>query len=277
MNDFARTVQSKMSALHENKLFQAAVITIIVFSALVIGANTYDMSASGLRVLKVLDLSVTVFFLIEILIRMAASKSLVTFFRGGWNVFDFVIVTASLIPVEGSQMVILGRLLRVLRVLRLISFIPELRILLNALVKAIPRMAYVAVFLFVIFYIYGAFGSFLFEHINNDLWGDISISMLTLFRVVTFEDWTDVMYETMAVYPLSWIYYLSFIFFAAFVFLNMMIGIVVDLIQREHAAYNLEHDEEESLERHMKRVEERLADMDAKLDTLTQSAGRRRR
>ncbi len=47
------------------------------------------------------------------------------------------------------------------------------------------------VFLFVIFYIYGAFGSFLFELINNDLWGDISIAMLTLFRVVTFEDWTE--------------------------------------------------------------------------------------
>jgi voltage-gated sodium channel len=42
--------------------------------------------------------------------------------------------------------------------------------------------------------------------------------MLTLFRVATFEDWTDVMYETMAVYPLSWIYYLTFIFVIAFIF-----------------------------------------------------------
>jgi voltage-gated sodium channel len=90
--------------------------------------------------------------------------------------------------------------------------------------------------------------------------------MLTLFRILTFEDWTDVMYETMEVYPLSWIYYLSFIFFAAFVFLNMMIGIVVDLIQREHASYNLEHEEEGSMEQHMKRVEKRLTDIDEKLD-----------
>lgn len=265
MNDIASTVQHKLVRLHDNKIFQAAVIAIIVLSALVIGANTYDMSESGRRVLKILDLSVTIFFLIEILIRITASKGLRNFFRGGWNVFDFVIVTMSLIPIEGSQMVILGRLLRVLRVLRLISFIPELRILLNALVKAIPRMAYVAVFLFVIFYIYGAFGSFLFEHINGELWGDIAISMLTLFRVVTFEDWTDVMYETMAVYPLSWVYYLTFIFFAAFVFLNMMIGIVVDLIQREHVSYNLEHEEEGSMEQQLKRVEQRLSDIDEKL------------
>jgi voltage-gated sodium channel len=272
MNDFALRMQRRMIALHDNRLFQAAVIVIIVLSALVIGANTYDVSETGKRVLKALDLSVTVFFLIEILIRISASKGLKNFFRGGWNVFDFTIVTMSLIPIEGSQMVILGRLLRVLRVLRLISFIPELRILLNALVKAIPRMAYVAVFLFVIFYIYGAFGSFLFEDINRELWGDISIAMLTLFRVVTFEDWTDVMYETMAVYPLSWIYYLTFIFFAAFVFLNMMIGIVVDLIQREHASYNLAHEEEGSVELHMKHVEQRLEEIDAKLDRLTRGA-----
>jgi len=57
---------------------------------------------------------------------------------------------------------------------------------------------------------------------------------LTLFRVMTFEDWTDVMYETMAVYPLSWIYYLSFIFFTAFAFLNMVIGIVVNVMEEEH-------------------------------------------
>ena len=58
--------------------------------------------------------------------------------------------------------------------------------------------------------------------------------MLTLFRVMTFEDWTDVMYETMAVYPLSWAYYLSFIFLSAFAFLNMIIGIVVNVLEEEH-------------------------------------------
>ena len=36
----------------------------------------------------------------------------------------------------------------------------------------------------------------------------MSIAMLTLFRVATYEDWTDVMYETMEVYQLSWIYYI---------------------------------------------------------------------
>jgi len=62
---------------------------------------------------------------------------------------------------------------------------------------------------------------------------------------MTFEDWTDVMYETMAVYPLSWSFYLSFIFFTAFAFLNMVIGIVVNVLEDEHARERAEQDEEQ--------------------------------
>jgi len=57
---------------------------------------------------------------------------------------------------------------------------------------------------------------------------------LTLFRVMTFEDWTDVMYEVMVVYPWSWVYFVSFIFLTAFAFLNMVIGIVVNVLEEEH-------------------------------------------
>jgi voltage-gated sodium channel len=77
----------------------------------------------------------------------------------------------------------------------------------------------------------------IFDQINEVLWGDVSIAMLTLFRVATFEDWTDVMYETMAVYPMSWIYYLSFIFLTAFIFLNMMVGTVLEVMGQEHENY----------------------------------------
>jgi len=104
-----------------------------------------------------------------------------------------------------------------------------------------PSMGYVALLMFIIFYIYGAIGSIMFETINPDLWSDISISMLTLFRVITFEDWTDVMYETMNVYPLSWIYYISFIFINAFVILNMMIGIVIK--KMEESTQEVSHEE----------------------------------
>jgi len=119
-------------------------------------------------------------------------------------------------------------------VLRMVSIIPELRMLLNSLVLALPRLGYVAALMFIIFYIYAAVGSLLFAEINSVLWGDLAVAMLTLFRIMTFEDWTDVMYETMEVYPFSWIFYITFIFLTAFAFLNMVIGIVVNVLEEEH-------------------------------------------
>ncbi len=58
----------------------------------------------------------------------------------------------SLVPVGSAESVLLGRLLRVFRVLHLVSVTPELRSLLNALLIAIPRMGYIGLLMFVIFY-----------------------------------------------------------------------------------------------------------------------------
>ncbi|AMC99872.1 Ion transport protein [Halomonas chromatireducens] len=138
------TWRLRFERLRANKFFELAVISIIVLSALLIGARTYEEVTRFQQALLVLDVAVTVFFLVEILIRMAAEKRLRDFFRNGWNVFDFLIVTASLIPMDDSEMVLLARLLRIFRVLRLVSMIPELRMLMAALFKSIPRMGYVA-------------------------------------------------------------------------------------------------------------------------------------
>jgi len=231
--------QQALKKLDSSKLFQGTVIIVILLSALLIGAKTHDLPENVLSVLVLLDFSVTIFFVVEIAIRFLACPQKKEFFKIGWNVFDTIIVIGSLIPAGGSGM-LLARLLRVFRVLRLVSMVPELRLLINALIKAIPRMGYIALLMFVIFYLYGAVGSILFHAINEALWGDISISMLTLFRIATFEDWTDVMYETMTVYPISWIYYLSFIFLTAFIFLNMMVGTVLEVMSDEHESYRAE-------------------------------------
>jgi voltage-gated sodium channel len=216
-------------------LFQAFVIGIIIISALSIGAHTYQLPEPVELALSWMDMGITVFFLVELCIRFIAAPSTRGFFSKGWNLFDLVIVIGSLLPVGGST-VLLARLLRIFRVLRLVSLVPELRGLVNALFKAIPKMSYIALLMFVIFYIYAAMGSVFFAHINEKLWGDVSISMLTLFRVATFEDWTDVMYEAMEFYPLSWIFFITFIFLTAFIFLNMMVGAVLEVMNEEHQA-----------------------------------------
>lgn len=275
MTTSASALQQRFLSIRENKVFETFVIVVIVLSAMVIGAKTYAIPEPAYAVFQVLDVGITLFFLVEVIIRLIAEGSLRAFFRKGWNVFDFLIVVASLVPVDDSEAALLGRLLRIFRVLRLVSIIPELRVLLSAFMRAIPRMGYVSLLMFIIFYIYGALGAMFFSHINPTLWDNITISMLTLFRVATFEDWTDVMYETMEVYPFSWAFYLSFIFIVAFVFLNMMIGIVLETLQREHEQFALEQGEGEAAEvhwlrEHVESMEQRLIRMEALLEEATQ-------
>ena len=230
----ASELQNKFERIRANKWFESFVISVIVISALLVGAKTYELPAGLSSVTLLLDWFISAFFLTEITIRFLAEKQKRYFFKSFWNWFDTLIVIISLIPADDTELALIARLVRVFRVLRMISIIPELRILLVSLVKALPQLGYVMLLMFIIFYIYAAVGSTLFETINPVLWGDITISMLTLFRIMTFEDWTDVMYETQEVYSLSWIFYLTFIFFTAFAFLNMVIGIVVNVMEREN-------------------------------------------
>lgn len=266
------TWRERFERLRANKIFELTVIAIIVLSALLIGARTYDEITHFQQWLRVLDVAVTIFFLVEILIRMAAERRLTDFFKKGWNVFDFLIVTASLIPMDDSEMVLLARLLRIFRVLRLVSMIPELRLLVAALFKSIPRMGYVALLMFIIFYIYAAIGSFLFSDVDERLWGNISLAMLTLFQVATFESWaTAVLYPTMEHYPYAWIFFLTFIFLNAFIFLNMMIGIVLDVMQKESIQIELESGEGEAAELHglrddVRQLRDQLSRMEAMLE-----------
>ncbi|WP_218352344.1 ion transporter [Alteromonas lipotrueiana] len=262
----AEVLQSRFENIRSNKLFETFVVTVIVFSALLVGAKTYDIPQPFSSIALLLDWFISFFFLTEITIRFMAEKRKLDFFKNFWNWFDTIIVVVSMIPADNTDLAVVGRLVRVFRVLRMISFIPELRILLVSLVKALPQLGYVMLLMFIIFYIYAAIGSTLFEEINPILWGDISISLLTLFRVMTFEDWTDVMYETMAVYPLSWVFYLSFIFFTAFAFLNMVIGIVVNVMEQENAkarAAEEEQNDEPSLSELMYEIKQIKAQLPA--------------
>ncbi|MEQ9209069.1 MAG: ion transporter [Pseudomonadales bacterium] len=233
-------IQRAFNRLRSNRFFEAFVITIILLSAVLIGAKTFSIDSTYISILNVLDWGITFFFLAEISIRFLGEPNKRQFFKSGWNVFDTVIVTVSLIPIQDSELALLGRMIRIFRVLRMVSIIPELRILMNSLLRALPQLGYVCLLMFIIFYIFAAIGTSFFENVNTELWGHIGLSLLTLFRVMTFEDWTDVMYETMEVHSWSWVFYLSFIFLTAFAFLNMIIGIVVKVLeeeqQKEHQA-----------------------------------------
>ncbi|MEE2002756.1 ion transporter [Alkalimonas sp. MEB108] len=266
----------RLKIIEQSRYFQGFVIAVIVIAALAVGAKTYRLPVWLEQSISVLDVAITLFFLVEISIRFLSAEQKKRFFYDGWNLFDTLIVVASLIPLPDSEMVVIGRLLRVLRVLRLVSIVPELRFLINALLKAIPKMGYIALLMFIIFYIFAAVGSIFFAHIDEFLWGDIAISMLTLFRVATFEDWTDVMYDTMEVYPLSWIYYIVFIFLTTFIFLNMMVGVILEIMTNETRKEDHQQQEDHHTEllQQLTALQQQVARLNSRLDQQQDTAGR---
>lgn len=64
---------NQLRRIESSTLFQGVVIAIIILSALTIGAKTYDLPPLVEQSLSMMDIAITLFFLIEILFRFAAS------------------------------------------------------------------------------------------------------------------------------------------------------------------------------------------------------------
>ena len=216
--------------LKESRLFQYLVISIIIFNAFTIGVNTYELSDFSKNIISLLDYTITIFFVIEILIRFIGEPKKINFFKNGWNLFDTIIVLISLIPVPNNSSFLLLRLLRVFRILRIISVIPELKLIIEALIGSIKRVFYVGLLLFIILYIYATIGSILFSADIPQRWSDVGVAMITLFQVLTLSSWEQVMLPLQEIYWWSWIYFFSFIIICGITMLNLLIAILVDVV-----------------------------------------------
>ncbi len=224
---------NKVKKIRDARWFSNLTTAIIIFYASILGFETIDEVAKPLGpFFYILDYTITIYFVVELSIKMIAEEKFRNFFKSGWNIFDFVIVLITLMPLENSSFAAIARLMRIFRILRLFTARPELKSIIDMLIKAIPSIIDIVILLFIIFYIYAIIGSFIFADMPSGLWDNFLISMLTLFRVFTFEDWTDVMYETMEVHSWSWIYFVSFIIIAAFVFFNLFVAVIIGEMQK---------------------------------------------
>jgi len=249
----------KIKQVRDSRWFSNLTTTIIILYAVILGFHTLEeASAPYGNLLYIFDMFVTVYFVVELAIKMSSEDRFLDFFKNGWNLFDFVIVTITLIPLENSSFAAIARLMRVFRILRLFTSRPELKSIIDMLVKAIPSIIDIVILMFIIFYIYAIIGSFVFADLPSGLWNNFLTSMLTLFRVLTFEDWTDVMYEAMEVYPWAWAYFVSFVIIAAFVFFNLFVAVIIGEMQKMQDANMKEEitDEHEKINLLVKEVQE---------------------
>ena len=216
--------------------FANAITAIIVLNAVVIGLDTVPALAADYHGLfEGLNGLFLVIFIVEAVIKLLAEyPKMQRYFQDGWNVFDFSIIVVSLLPATG-QLATLARLARLLRVLRLISALPELRLIVATLVRSIPSMAHVLMLMSIIFYVYGVAGYHLFHDIDPTHWRNLGIALLSLFRIVTLEDWTDIMYAAMEGTPWAWVYFVSFVVLGTFVVVNLFIAVVINNLDEAKA------------------------------------------
>ena len=271
--------------------FEHFIIGVILFAGVLVGLETYPSIVDEYgSILAVLDGIVLAIFIVEIVLKMGAEgKKPWRYFHDPWNVFDFTIVVLALVPAAG-QYALVARLARLLRVLRLIRFIPRLRILVVALLKSIPSMVYVSLLLGLMFYMYGVAGTFLFAKNDPVHFGTLQESLLSLFRIVTLEDWTNILYtqiygcdvygygfkEELCTSPerfpiIGPLYFVSFVLMGTMIVLNLFIGVIISgMDEAREQAHREEMDEAlegpAGLTRELTELEESLSQAHERLE-----------
>jgi voltage-gated sodium channel len=208
---------------------QRVIVAAILVNGVVLGAETaVAQSSPWWPVLEGLDLLCLLLFVGELLAKLLAYR--LSFWRNGWNCFDFAVVAVALAPGAGPWAVL--RSLRILRVLRLLTVVPQLRRVVAAFLHAIPGLSGVILVMAVFFYTMAVLATNLFSQTFPQWFGGIGASLFSLFQIMTLESWSmGIVRPVMEVHPWAWAFFVPFIIIATFTILNLFIGIIVSTMQ----------------------------------------------
>lgn len=209
--------------------FQRAIIGLILVNAVILGLDTYPsiMSEHGDALHLVNNLIVAI-FVVEIVLRLYADGW--AFFKSGWNIFDFIVVAASLVPASTSSAVL--RLLRLMRVFRLLSAVRSMRLVVNALVGSIPGILSMGALFVMVLYVFAIASTTLLGQYDAQQFGDLGRTFTSLYRVVMGDGWGDVVVPIARQHPWVWAYFIGFSFIGAIILLNLFIAVVVESMNR---------------------------------------------
>ncbi|MDR1195744.1 MAG: ion transporter [Endomicrobium sp.] len=248
------------------KPFEVFISIVIVVNCLFIGIETYFHNPK-IYITQQIALSI---FIFEIILRFIAADGIKSFFKNGWNVFDLSLIIISLVPESlfaHPAAITSLRILRVFRVLRLVRAAPEIKLIINVLIRSFSALTYNALFFCIFLYLFAIIGVTLFKlpAVNAQTppeiilamkemktiapnspenapepYGTLHESMFTLFRIMTGDDWTDMRYNLLKAYELKLIHVPPFIItvfhimwfcLSAFLLLNLVVGAIVNNYQ----------------------------------------------
>jgi voltage-gated sodium channel len=206
-----------------------SIATLIIINTIVLGMETYPrvMSVHG-KLLTTLDQTIIYVFIVELILRIVAYR--LDFFKQPWSIFDFFVIVIALVPAQDAFSAL--RAARAFRALRLISVFPKLRKVIEGLVMAIPGICAIACVMAVIICVFGLIASKLYGSLYPEWFGNLHLSVFSLFQIMTLEGWPDIVRKVMQEKPFAWIFFVTYILIATFSVLNLFIAVVVDAMQR---------------------------------------------
>lgn len=278
----------RLQRIVKSNAFQFGILGLIVLAAVVVGLETSRrISAQYGPILGVINDVILWVFVLEMAMKMGQhGRYFLRYFKDPWNIFDFIIVVVCFLPLNTAYAAVL-RMARVVRALRLVTALPKLQLIVNCLLKSIPAMFYVGLLLSLTFYVYAVLGVFLFGANDPVHFRNLPMSLLSLFRVVTLEDWTDIMYiqmygsdvyaydNTTGIEPqpkgqplLAAAYFVSFVVLGTMIMLNLFIGVILSSMTEAQDESDREHlDAEKLAHRQLSTVDEVLK-IEKQLDDL---------
>lgn len=260
-------MREQLQRIVKSSTFQTTILGLILMAAVVVGLETYpSISQKYGAILAQINTLILWAFVVEAAFKMAQhGRHFLRYFKDPWNVFDFSIILVCVLPFHSSFAAVF-RLARVIRALRLVTALPKLQLIVNCLLKSLPAMFYVGILLSLTFYVYAVVGVFLFRDNDPIHFRDLPTSLLTLFRVVTLEDWTDVMYVQMlgsdvygnagdgsyhntsgierASLPQPLVgaaFFVSFVLLGTMIILNLFIGVILSSMTEAQEDADREH------------------------------------
>ncbi|KAM7010209.1 voltage-dependent T-type calcium channel subunit alpha-1H-like [Tautogolabrus adspersus] len=250
--------RTKLDLIVGSRYFNRGIMIAILINTLSMGIEYHEQPQELTDVLEISNMVFTSLFSLEMLLKVMAF-GLFGYLKNPYNGFDSVIVIISVWEIvgeaEGGLSVL--RTFRLLRVLKLVRFLPALRRQLVVLMKTMDNVATFCMLLMLFIFIFSILGMHLFgckfglqqnsgdtlpdrKNFDSLLWATV-----TVFQILTQEDWNAVLYNGMAsTTPLAALYFVALMTFGNYVLFNLLVAILVEGFQAEGDANRSEADEE---------------------------------
>ncbi|KAI4822959.1 hypothetical protein KUCAC02_008477, partial [Chaenocephalus aceratus] len=255
-NDMRR----KLWGIVESKYFSRGIMIAILINTISMGIEHHNQPDELTNVLEICNIVFTSMFTLEMILKLTAF-GFFEYLRNPYNIFDGIIVIISVCEIigqaDGGLSVL--RTFRLLRVIKLVRFMPALRRQLVVLMKTMDNVATFCMLLMLFIFIFSILGMHIFgckfslkteagdtvpdrKNFDSLLW-----AIVTVFQILTQEDWNMVLYNGMAsTSPCAALYFVALMTFGNYVLFNLLVAILVEGFQAEGDANRSFSDDDRS-------------------------------